>query len=438
MPSLIPYPHCLTHRMSICRPLSPSTSVPPEIWLQIFRTATHIPGEGDVSATTPHPGMFTSWDLLQWKAHRVVLPLRRTIVQVSRLWWEVGSEVLYASFHETELYHHPPMSALDYFERSLLSRPAFGRFVKRLALRWPRKRDSSQIDHVLQLCPNTLILSFYYADASYRCPWEPSILFDHVRILDASVYGLSQKVLVQMLSSLLGLEILHLSGLERGLEESRCDGTLRLPSVRLLSLSFKDQQGIEYWTPLFSTTDLPRLTSFSMNPGRAPLPFPIDIWRRITSFRYFIGIHDALTPEFFRSLAPLHWGIGAQSLEGQQGHSPFHRLHHLTISSCGIPYNSVRKWKQIAEGYLALPLNRSEMPLLRVLELEWGPYGIHGNFILMSEHRQYMSFLHYLESATLEFERLGVQFQEVYERNIYCMSTPMSDVIKNARDKMRI
>src|SRR5258708_32869591 len=125
--------------MSLYSPSSSSTSVPPEIWLQIFRTATYIPGEWDVSATTPCPGLFASWDTLQKKAYRVVLALRRTIVQVSRLWWQIGCEVLYASFYDTPHHHHTPMRALDHFERSLSSRPALGRFVKRLGLTWPRK-----------------------------------------------------------------------------------------------------------------------------------------------------------------------------------------------------------------------------------------------------------------------------------------------------------
>ena len=416
---------------------SPSTSVPPEIWLHIFRMATYIPGEWDVSATFPRLGMRTSWDLGQQRAYKVVLPLRRTIVQVSRLWWEIGSEVLYASFHDTVF---PTTRALDHFERSLSSRPALGRFVKRLALTWPRKNDSSQIDRVLQLCLNAFILCLYYPDSPYHCIWEPAILTSHIRIFDASLYSVSQKEMVQLLSSLLSLEILCLSGLERRPEESRYHGTLRLSLVRLLSLSFRDKQGLEYWAPLLSIADLPRLTSFSTNLGSAPLPLSIDTWRGITFFRCRSDICDALKPEIFRSLTRLHWDTGLQSLRGQEIHFPFHQLHHLTISSLIIPYTPVSKRKQIAEGFLALPLTRSEMPLLRVLELEWGTDGIQGDFIpiSISEHRQYLSFLDYLEAVTFEFERLGVQFQEVYERSIYRVPTPIKDVIKIKRDTMRI
>ena len=430
---------CLAHRMSIFSPSSPSTSVPPEIWLQIFQTATYIPGEWDVSATTHRQGLFNSWDSLQWKAYKVVLPLRRTIVQVSRFWWEVGSEVLYTSFHETAPPHHRiQTNALDHFQHSLSSRPALGRFVKRLALTWPRNGYSGKINHVLKLCPNTLILSFYDIGAAYRCLWEPALFTSHVRSLDANVRSLSQKEIVQVLSGLPGLEILGLSGLARGREESRYHGDLRLSLVRLLSLSFDGQHGIEYWTPLLSTADLPRLTSLSTNPGRTSLPFPIDVWQRITFFRCFVSAHDTLKPEIFRSLTHLYLGTGARLLRHQQNHFPFHQLYHLTLYSWIIPYTPVGRWIEIADGLLVLPLNRSEMPLLRALELGWGVDGVQGKSIPISEHEEYLSFLDHLESATLEFERLGVQFQEVYREDIYRIPTPMKDVIRNVRDQMRI
>src|SRR5258708_24912358 len=102
----------LTHQMPIYIPPNPSASVPPEIWLQIFRTATYIPGEW----TIPRSGPFVSWGVLHRVAYRAVLPLRRTIVQVSRLWWEIGCEVLYASFHDVGVTHHTPVNALDLFE----------------------------------------------------------------------------------------------------------------------------------------------------------------------------------------------------------------------------------------------------------------------------------------------------------------------------------
>jgi len=425
--------------MSIYSPSSPFTSVPPEIWLQIFRTATYIPGEWDTSATTPYSGLFTSWDPLQERAYRVVLPLRRTIVQVSRLWWEIGSEVLYASFYSAFLYGHiSPGTLLDHFERSLSARPALGRFVKRLALIWPQKGHSSKIDHVLQLCPNTLILSFYDMGAPYDGSWKPTILTNHVRILDATVRFFSQKEIVQVLCSLVSLEILHLAGLKQEPEESSHHGTLRLSALRLLSLSFQDRQAVGYWAPLLLTADLPRLTSLSTNLGGGPLPFAIDIWQRITFFQCILGGHDALKPEMFRSLTQLHLGIEDQPLRHQQSHFPFHQLHHLTIFCWVLPYSPVTGWKRIMEGFLALPLSRSEMPLLRVLGLEWEEHGIQGYSILTSEHGHYSSFLDYLESLTLEFERVGVQFQEVIRSNIYHIPTPMKDVIKNTRDNMRI
>jgi len=415
-------------------PSSSSPSVPPEIWLQIFRTATFIPGEWSVSATPSHPNEISSFNKLQLFAYLEVLPLRQAIVQVSRLWWQIGSEVLYASFHE---FHHDSRTQhLDSFERSLLSRPALGCFIKRLGLRW-RQGASSQIDHILQLCPNTRILSFHYTDPALHGPWEPQILVNHVRIFDAAVHSLSQKYIIHVLSSLPNLEILHLSGLEPGDEDSRHHGTLRLPFVHYLSLSFFTVQGIKYWTPLLSTADMPRLTSLSMDLGRASLPFSVDVLERITSFNTILGADSTLKPEIFRSLTHLQLELVKQPFRHQQGHFPFHQLSHLTILYPDSLYDCVSQWKQTAEVILAL--NWSEMPLLRVVELQWGQYGIYKSFRWRSGPESYFGgFLDYLELSAHNFEQVGVQFQEVRTWDIYFVPTPMKDVIKSIRDKMGI
>ena len=416
---------------------SSSPSVPPEIWLQIFHTSTFIPGEWNISATASHPGIFSSADELQNQALKAVLPLRRAIVQVSRLWWQIGSEVLYASFRDRISSSSPQTYSIDHFKRSLLSRPALGCLIKRLVLRWPRKGSPSEIDHILQLCPNTRILSFYSADPARHVLWEPRILFNHIRIFDADVLYLSQKCIVHMLSSLPNLEILHLSGLKPGREESRHHGILRLPFVHYLSLTFYNEKSIEYWTPLLSTADIPRLTSLSMNLGGASLPFSIRVWQRITFFNTLPGAYSALKPEIFHSLTHLQLELEEQPFTHQQGHFPFHQLSHLTILYRFIKYDRVRQWKQTAEVILAL--NWSEMPLLKVVELQWGHYGIHTSLLWACGQKSYFgAFLDYLESLAHDFEQIGVQFQEVRTRDIYFVPTPMKDVIKSIRDKMGI
>jgi len=401
--------------------------------LQIFQTATFIPGEWNVSATTSHPGLFTSWDTLQLEAYRAVLPLRRAIVQVSRLWWQIGSEVLYASFHDAKFPYYLPMQTLDHFERSFLSRPALGCLIKRPALRWPCTGSPSRIDHILQLCPNTRILSFYHvADPTVHGPWEPRILVNHVRVFDAAVWNLSQKCIVHVLSSLPNVEVLHLSGLKRGDEESCYHSTLQLPLVHFLSLSFCSDQGIEYWTPLLSTADIPRLTSLSTDLRRASLPFSIDVWQRITFFNLLLGADSALEPKPFRSLTHLQLELEARPLRHQQSHFPFHQLSHLTILYRSVQYNRVSQWKQTVEVFLAL-----EMPLLKSVELQWGDYGMASSLILASGQERYLeAFLDYLESAAHKFEQVGVQFQEVDSSSIYRVPTPIKDVIKSTRDKM--
>src|ERR1700742_67466 len=78
---------------------SPLPELPPEIWLKIFRIATFIPRETDISATTVEPGLFCACDHLQARAFEAVLPLRLSIVLVSRRFYQIGAEVLYTTFH---------------------------------------------------------------------------------------------------------------------------------------------------------------------------------------------------------------------------------------------------------------------------------------------------------------------------------------------------
>jgi len=224
----------------------------------------------------------------------------------------------------------------------------------------------------------------------------------------------------------------NLSGLQPGDEESCYHGTLRLPLVHFLSLSFDGGQGIEYWTSLLSTADIPHLTSLSMNLGRASLPFSIDVWQRITFFKLLLGAYSALEPEIFRSLTHLQLELEAKPLRYQQSHFPFHQLSHLTILYRSVQYNCVSQWKQTVEVFLAL-----EVPLLKLVELQWGDYGITGSPILASGQEQYLeAFLDYLESSAHKFEQVGVQFQEAHSRNTYHVPTPIKDVIKSAWDKM--
>lgn len=80
---------------------SPSSlpELPPEIWLKIFQIATFIPFERDLPATTFESGLFCSYDTYQISAFERVLPLRLSIVLVSRRFYQIGAEVLYTAFH---------------------------------------------------------------------------------------------------------------------------------------------------------------------------------------------------------------------------------------------------------------------------------------------------------------------------------------------------
>src|SRR6266404_5760896 len=109
--------------------------LPPEIWLKIFRIATFIPGETDFSATTVEPGLFCSYDKYQARAFAAVLPLRLSIVLVSRRFYQIGAEVLYTTFHADPYPNLPYRRHIRLlFGDLLVSRPELGRFIRRLSL----------------------------------------------------------------------------------------------------------------------------------------------------------------------------------------------------------------------------------------------------------------------------------------------------------------
>src|SRR6266404_2961501 len=117
----------------------PLPELPPEIWLKIFRIATFIPRETDVSATTVEPGLFCSQSDYQKQAFEAVLPLRCSVVLVSRRFYQIGVEVLYTTFHASTLRSRG--LSLSIFSDLLVSRPELGRFIRRLSLEWSNRDE---------------------------------------------------------------------------------------------------------------------------------------------------------------------------------------------------------------------------------------------------------------------------------------------------------
>jgi len=91
--------------------------------------------------TKVEPGLFCSKDEYQARSFRKVLRLRRTIVQVSRRFYQIGIEVLYTAFHISTGGITDPNRRLLLFSDLLVSRPELGRFVKRLSLQWSDRNE---------------------------------------------------------------------------------------------------------------------------------------------------------------------------------------------------------------------------------------------------------------------------------------------------------
>src|SRR5258708_15920713 len=117
-------------------------TLPNELWYEILRAATYIPNEWDVS-TAFRPGLFFEFEENHILAYRKVLPTRLAIVNVCRIWHNIGIQFLYGSMHKTE---NPTL-----FKTLLDSQPEIGILVKRFSLNYD-PRDQNAI-YVIRMCP---------------------------------------------------------------------------------------------------------------------------------------------------------------------------------------------------------------------------------------------------------------------------------------------
>src|SRR6266404_440013 len=191
---------------------SPLPELPPEIWLKIFRIATFIPHETDLSATTVEPGLFCSQNNYQKKAFKAVLPLRRSIVLVSRRFYQIGVEVLYTTFHASTLVHR----RILLFSDLLVSRPELGRFIRRLSLVWSNRNEEENY-RIISRCPNvTIFSSFLSGHAVGHGTWWRGGLPKTIRSFDANISRVPIEDILRLLETLPCLEVLHLWGLRTG------------------------------------------------------------------------------------------------------------------------------------------------------------------------------------------------------------------------------
>ena len=389
---------------------SPLPELPPEIWLEVFRLATFIPLETDLSATTVEPGLFGSKDNLQLLAFEKVLPLRRAIVEVSRRFYQIGTEVLYTAYHTT----FKNLRRLLLFSDLLVSRPELGRFVKRLSLRWTD--DDEEMNYrIINRCPNVLMFSSFQLPHDDNTRWWRRGLPKTIRSFDAQVHNISVNVILSLLEVLPHLELLHLSPL---FKYAAAHAPVCLSALRILSVH---RSTIDTATalspPVLSAMQLPSLTTLATNvvDVHARLSLPLDTLRRLEYFQatqaWDVQIHPS---SYFHNLRYLEIHTSRTDPRPCLTYFPLHQLECLTVVYNVFP----REWKQSFETLVVMPLDANAMPKLKRFQLIWG-YGTCSVYHhIISSAGDGEDFLQCLETLVRRFEERNVLFVETNKREI--------------------
>jgi len=406
---------------------SPLPELPSEIWLNIFRIATFIPRETDVSATTVEPGLFCSYDEYQADAFEAVLPLRRSIVLVSRRFYQIGTVVLYTTFHVATFVKNSHRR-VSLFSDLLVSRPELGQFIRRLSL-WS-DWDEEENDRIINRCPNMIIFSSRRRDRDRLCfgPWwRGGGLPKTVRSFDANVRHLSPSSVVKLLETLPHLEILHLWDLETDVVPLP---PICLPALRILSVQRTYARDDKSTKCILSTIQLPRLTAL-VSSGELigkPLVFPPAVWQGLEYYKPEDELPIGLRSDYFRNLRHLHLILSSEGLETYLECFPFHQLECLTLSAPTI--NGSDKWKPMVKPVVGLPLNVTAMPKLKLVQLVWPYDGIYMYYCLrLNGGEEKDRFIRYFDTLTVKFEQRGVLFVETNNREICPGFQPIRDVL---------
>lgn len=384
---------------------SPPPHLPPEIWLKIFRIATFIPLEIDFSTTTFERGLFCSYDEYQAQEFEKVLPTRRTIVQVSRRFYQIGAEVLYTTFHANAARINNSDQRCLLFSRLLVSRPELGQFIKRLSLDASANEERNY--RIITHCPNVMIFSsFLHRGPVGVVPWWSRGLPKTIRSFDASVSDVPLKDILTLLETLPHLEVLHLYGVPRNSTEN---APICFPALRMLSIYFGDlfNDHTEFHLPILSTMQLPRLTALTTNESVVDVQrsFRLDVWRRLEYFKPVYLSYLELRPDYFPNLRRLHLVVYGDSFERCLRCFPFHQLESLTFRVDPPSFRDT--WKGTIERVVGLPLDVKAMPRLNLFQLEWlsiGTYEGHNTSLNRDQ------FIQYVGTVVTSFAQRGVLF----------------------------
>ena len=421
--------------MPVVSKLSASSTITPEIWSKVFHIATFIPDEWNKVASKDNKRVFAE-SHPQFGTYHSILPLRRSITEVCRLWNKIGTKLLYASFHCARPKSEEPSHRLAAFAHVLVARPHLGRLVKRLSVWWSPTVTDNEL--IIRHCPNAIIFSSFLVHSStLSSPWVRS-LPACLQSLEADVNGVETVKIMRILFTLPNLESLHLWSIGDAGSTSQYPH-LGFPALRELALDFEDPKVIKSWVPILSTLDAPKLTAFTSHIGRlgsAVSSFPRDIWERLTYFGAPAKGYRYIKSTHFLNLRNLSLDIEEnQFLPKLQKHFPFHQLETLTLFLIHIQIVNVIEWRDYIRNLLAFPLDTQMMPALRNLELEWRGGGIEASVKRQVSHKDVLSkFLISLGSLAVQAEKRGVRFFEVRQREIFQTHTLIQDVVAACKE----
>ena len=410
--------------------LSASSAITPEIWSKVFHIATFLPNEWSTVASEDDERVFAG-SYPQFETYDSILPLRRSITEVCRLWYKIGTKLLYASFRCARPKSEEPSHRLAAFAHVLVARPHLGRLVKRLSVWWSPTITDNEL--IIRHCPNAIIFSSFLLHSSTpSSPWVRS-LPERLRCLKAHVNGVETVKIMRILFTLPNLESLSLWDIGEAGSTSEYPH-LGFPALRELYLIFVDPKVIKSWVPILSSLDAPKLTSFTSqigSLGSAVSSFPRDIWERLTYFGALMKGYRCIKSSHLLNLRHLALQVEEnQVLPKLQKHFPFHQLETLTLYHVHIHVMDVTEWRHYIRELLAFPLDSQMMPALRILELEWRGGGIEASVKRQVSHKDVLSkFLISLGSLALQAEKRGIYFFEIRDCVTFRAHILIQDVV---------